>query len=393
MRADLRGSALRANPEFELVLLEQLPPEQQESLSALRKDPSFYGVMRSRAAPGLSTKAVSRDTAALLEALKKPGRLPDHALGDPGAELAITQLVWDGILQVARGTEWICGPAACSLAANSPIEQRGALADLSLQAIQDAAALRAGVVMRLSGVLYRYNTLPLAPQWLRRIPSRAALEEFLQIGTAGRNRSELDRAWTDALPAGKRGPWLAWISRHISWRPQTSTYKLYLSPVPVHLREAFRVWLTAITAAGAFHLKIGSDVRGLLRPDKMVAYFADRGALEEAAGLIAKELSGCRAQGVPFTSELNCGALMSWGADPPLEEAVPAWLRQQSWRQWVCNRLGAALAVAKHYESDAVPAWRFALERLRLDGVDVNTWAPMSADRQPSQAAAEVAAL
>jgi hypothetical protein len=390
--ADLRECMVRTNPEYEIVLLEQLPAEQQEPLSALRNDPGFYGFVRTRAASGLSTKSVSRDTAALLNALKKPGRLPEDAIRDSGEELAIIQLVWDGVLQVAHGADWVCGPDACGLAVKAPIEQEGALADLSLLAVQDAAALRTGVAMQLCGVLYRYNTLPIAPQWLRRIPGRAALEEFLQIGAAGRNRGELDRSWVYAFPVEKKGPWLAWISRRISWQPHASTYKLYLSPLPGHLREAFRVWLNAISTAGAFHFKIGSDVRGLLRPDKMVAYFTDRDALEQAAALIAKELSGCPAQGVPFTAELNCGALMSWGADPPLEEAVPAWLRHQSWRQWVCNRLGAALAVAKHHESNAMPAWRFALERLRLDGVDVNTWAPMPAAGQPLQPA-EVAAV
>ncbi len=261
-------------------------------------------------------------------------------------------------------------------------QPRGALADLSLQALRHAAALGAGNALELSGHLYRYNTLPLTPQWLRRIPDHNVVEEYLQIQAGGCNRRELDREWTRVPLAAEQSAWLAWTSRTISIPAKTTTYKLYLSPLACRLREAFRVWLTAITAAGAFHFKMGSKVRGLLRPDKMVAYFGDRDALEEAARLIAKELSGCPAQGVPFTAELNCGALMSWGSDPPLEEAMPPWLRRQSWRQWVCNRLGAALAVAKHYESEAMPSWQFALERLRLDGVDVGNWAPVSTDWQ-----------
>jgi hypothetical protein len=382
LAADFSASTLRVNPEYELVRLEQLSAEQQQPLSALRQDPSFHGVLRSRSATGLSTKAVSCDTAALLDALTKPGRLPANAVSDSGAELAITQLLWDGVLQVARGAEWICGPAACSPVASLPSEARGALADLSLQALQHAAALGAGNALELSGHLYRYNTLPLTPQWVRRIPDHNAVEEYLQIQAEGSNRRELDRDWVRISPAAEQSVWLAWNSRAISLRTDITTYKLYLSPLPCRLREAFRVWLSAVTAAGAFHFKLGSNVRGLLRPDKMVAYFGDRDALEEAAGLIVKELSGCPAQGVPFTAELNCGALMSWGSDPPLEEAMPPWLRRQSWRQWVCNRLGSAMAVAKHYPSDAMPSWRFALERLRLDGVNVSNWAPESTEWQ-----------
>jgi hypothetical protein len=172
----------------------------------------------------------------------------------------------------------------------------------------------------------------------------------------------------------------------------TTTYKLYLSPLPAHLRDAFRIWLAAITAGGAFHCKIGNDIRGLLRPDKMVAYFGDRAALEEAAQRIKSELCGCPAQGVPFTSDLDCGALMSWGSDPPSEEAVPVWLRRQSWRQWICNRLGAALAVAKHHRCDSMPDWRFALTRLELDGVDLANWVARSPDGQ-SETVTEVSAV
>ena len=382
MCPDLRESTLRANPDFEIVLLEQLPAGQQDSLSALRADPSFYGVVRSRTASGLSTKSVTHDTAALLAALKEPGRLPDDAVGDSSAELAVTQLIWDGVLQLKQGEKWICGPDACRFIASDSVKERDALADLSLQALQHAAALQTGATAELSGILYRYNTIPLTPQWLRRIPDQNTLREYLQIQPGGRNRRDLDVAWTQVSTADKHAAWLIWVSRTVAVDPHRVAYKLYLSPLPAQLRDAFRVWLPAITAAGAFHFKLGSNVRGLLRPDKMVAYFNDRAALDEAGKRISRDLAGCPAQGVPFTAEFGCDGLLSWGIDPPAEIAVPAWLRQQSWRQWICNRLGAALAVAKHYQSQAVPAWRFALERLRLDGIDVTSWAAAHAARQ-----------
>ena len=390
LRASVHECMLRANPEFELVLLEQLSAEQQQPLNALRQDPSFYGVLRTRSSSGLSIKAVTRDTASLLDALKEPGRVPDEAIGDSGAELEITRLVWDGVLQIRKDGKWICGPDACNLTASDSAEERGALADLSSQALQHAAALWAGGTAELSGILYRYNTIPLTPQWLRRILNQSAIREYLQIQPGGRNRRDLEGAWMQVSP-GDHAPWLGWVSRTVAVDPHRTAYKLYLSPLPANLRDAFRVWLAAITTAGAFHFKLGSNVRGLLRPDKMVAYFNDRAALDDAAERISRELSGCLAQGVPFTAELGCGALVSWGIDPPAEEGVPAWLRQQSWRQWVCNRLGAALAVAKHYPSDVLPAWRFALERLRLEGVDVANWASLTASDK--KLASEIAVL
>lgn len=382
---------LRFNPDYELVRLEQLSAEQREPLEALRQDPSFYGIVRSRFATGLSTKSVSHDTADLLVALKIPQQLPDRLVADEDAMLMITQLVCDGILQIACESQWLCGPSACRFDVLSPEETEGTLAALSLRALKHAAALRTGDTAELSAHLYRYNSLPLTPEWLRRFPDNAAVQEYLRIQGGGRVRWEVDRAWTRMPPAAEQGAWMAWSSRTAPMPTDTNTYKLYLSPLPAHLRDAFRVFLTAITAAGAFHFKIGNDVRGLLRPDKIVAYFAERAALNDAAQRIASELSGCPAQGVPFTSEFDCGALLSWGSDPPSEEAVPVWLRRQSWRQWICNRLAAALAIAKHYPCDSVPPWRFALTRLQLEGVDQN-WVAPSSDVQPNTIT-EVAAV
>lgn len=373
-------ATLRFNPEYELVRVERLSAEQRESLAGLQRDPSFYGIVRSRLAAGLSTKSVNCDTADLLLALREPQRLPDRVLADADAMRAVTQLVCDGILQIADESGWQCGPVACRFGPTSPEDQPGTLAALSLRALQHTALLGTGDTAEMSGHLYRYNSLPLTPEWLRRLPDSAAVQEYLRIQAGTRVRWELDCAWTRVQPGAEQGAWMAWSSRAVPMPEDTTTYKLYLSPRPAHLREAFRPFLDAITAAGAFHFKIGNDVRGLLRADKMVGYFGSRSAIEDAAQRISSALSGCPAQGVPFTSALDGGALLSWGSDPPPEEAVPVWLRRQSWRQWICNRLGAALAVAKHHASNSVPAWRFALMRLELEGVDLTNWSIQSSE-------------
>jgi hypothetical protein len=387
-------STFRANPDYEFVRLDELPAAEQEQLSPLRGDANFFGLIRPRSATGLTAKAVCRETAELFQLLQHPGPLPTSIGRGPESEISLQRLVCDGILQIAQGSQWISGPAACRVGELPPFEESGRiLARLSLEAIKHAASLESADGADLSYRLYRYNTLPLTPQWLRRIPSGAALEEYLQIQAGGDRRRNLDQGWTRSSPEAEHGAWQAWNSRTIpALRTGQTGVKLYLSPLPAHVRRAFRAWLPAITAAGAYHFKIGSDVRGLLRPDKMVAYFGERSALNEAAARIATELSGCPAQGVPFTVELHSGALISWASDPPVEETVPAWLRRQSWRQWICYRLGSALAVAKREKSAAMPAWRFALERLRLDGVDVTNWEPVSTS-WPSQPAAEVATL
>jgi len=390
--ARLSDLTFRANPDYEFVLLDQLPAQEQELLSALRGDRDFFGLIRPRSANGLTIKAVCQQTAELFKLLQQPGRLPSSMVGDRDSEITVSRLVCDGILQIAQSSGWSCGASACRPDKFDAAEQSGqTLAGLSLQAIQHAASLEITDSADLSSRLYRYNTLPFTAQWLRRIPDGSALEQYLQIQVGGSCRQEIDQDWRRVSLATEQDAWLAWDSCAIpAQRTDAVGYKLYLSPLPAHLREVFRASIPAFTAAGAHHFKIGSNVRGLLRPDKMVAYFRDRPALEEAASRIAKELSGCPAQGVPFTAELDSGPLISWASDPPSEANVPVWLRRQSWRQWICDRLGSALAVAKHDRSAALPPWRFALERLRLEGVDVRTWAPGSTSWHSKPAAAVV---
>jgi hypothetical protein len=122
--------------------------------------------------------------------------------------------------------------------------------------------------------------------------------------------------------------------------------------------------------------KVGADAAGLLRPDKMVAYFDNFEALAAVADSLADALAGVSAHGVPFSAEITSDGLLSWGVDPPREERPPGWSGGQSWRLWVTNRLAGALLAARGQGVEE--PWRFALERLRVEGVDVERWVPAS---------------
>src|SRR5262249_57560169 len=89
------------------------------------------------------------------------------------------------------------------------------------------------------------------------------------------------------------------------------------------------------------------DAEGLLRPDKIVAYFPTLDGLRTASDRLATRLDGCPAHGVPFTSELSGGGLLSWGVDPPASERLVNWQPQESWRLWLTNRLANALFTAR----------------------------------------------
>jgi hypothetical protein len=170
----------------------------------------------------------------------------------------------------------------------------------------------------------------------------------------------------------------------ISWRPiehrhaprDEGTFKLYVSPRPEHIREAFHALVRVLAEIPGSQFKIGPDATGLLRPDKLVAYFGNRAELDRALAALHVELAGCPAHGIPFTAGIDDDGLLSWGVDPPESERALSWQQRESWRFWVATRLGGAIAIAKRAQTGAVEPSRFAIERVRRHGVDVDTWTP-----------------
>jgi len=158
------------------------------------------------------------------------------------------------------------------------------------------------------------------------------------------------------------------------YAPGAATYKLYVSPRPENIRDAYEAVVRTL-AGRDIDFKIGQDAGGLLRPDKMVAYFGDRAELDDVATELRARLAGCPAHGVPFTAAIGADGLLSWGLDPPAHERALSWLGRESWRLWLASKLGTAVAFAK-MESQTAEPWRFAVERVRRLGVDVERWTP-----------------
>lgn len=152
-------------------------------------------------------------------------------------------------------------------------------------------------------------------------------------------------------------------------------FKLYVSPTPDALAgDGFATIVAALCATRAWQFKLGADAPHLLRPDKLVAYFPDFETLTQAASEVQKRLAGMAAHGVPFTAEIADGGLLSWGVDPPRTNGF-GWTPGESWRLWVTRRLAQAIVQAR----DADQPWRFAMERLRLEGINPESWTPDSA--------------
>ncbi len=404
--AAILGGTLRANPAYELVLFDRLGEGERKLLADLRREPGFYGVLRPRLehagapAGSLSIKAVDCDTALLLYTLREPAPLPAYVEERFGHETgrAIAQLVADGVLEVAQGEAFVSGAAALHLVVSGGASvtgerprEGGRIAEISRDALRYAEALPIDEALALSGRLYGYNRRPLNSRWKRLLPDAAAVPGFLGFAPGGAAAALLSRRWTALAPSPA---WLSWKAKEGAGGQLPSSgpmFKLYVSPDPEHLADGgFAAIVAALTELRVPQFKVGADAAGLLRADKIVTYFPDFESLARAAHGLAEALAGVPAQGVPFTAEIGGDGLLSWGADPPRGEGLP-WEGQSSWRVWLTHRLARALLAARAgakgsgengdhgnngNSGHGVPPWRFALERLRLEGVDTDTWTP-----------------
>jgi hypothetical protein len=362
----------RTSPLVELKQLDELAAKQRELLRELENDPEFYRIVVPKLPLTMNLKSVSRETAELLRSLATPSSL------DINDE--VVDMVLDGFLEIENGNGFVFGADALPLvsgAAGFTLERVGALTPavprLSRDALLHAQDLETNDTHALTMALYFYNRIPASPFWKTRLANRGAVLTYVGADR-GTLRTLLDREWVAATSEG----WLSWSSKSRTARDAAEvTYKLYVSPRPERMPDAFEIVVRVLSAFPETHFKIGDDAAGLLRPDKFVAYFKTREDLDEAAAELRRELAGCDAHGVPFTAGLDDRGLLSWGMDPPLNDRALQWLRSDSWRLWLAKRLGAAIAIAKLARTPAaVEPCRFAVERARRHGVDVETWTP-----------------
>jgi hypothetical protein len=390
----LESATYRFNPALELVVFDRLEPSLQSRLASLTRDPSFYGVIlpvdRQAAAPA-TAKAADRESALLLLTLRTPGPIPEYArrLLGPDAWHTITGLVLDGILEIESAGVFRSGPNAIGsrgvdgydeVAGDSP--PRGRIAQISIDALRHAAALPIDDVAVLAGRLYRHNSLPLTPA---NASATMPVTDLTRLGIARPAvATTLDRVWT-CTASGADGEWLCWSAaeRWESADGTRGTCKLYVSPAPAAIPEAFAATVAAATAHQALAFKAGAGPYGLLRPDKLVIYFRHRDDLYAAAAALTDALAGAPAHGVPFTAGITPDGMISWAADPPTHAGVIGGAASESWRSWLTTQLAAALIAGRttgpRAPDQADPVHdpvRFALRRAAALRIDPRTWIP-----------------
>jgi hypothetical protein len=350
-------ATIRASPRLALRRLEELPEEHRTALRELQEDADFYGVLIPL--DGAATlKAVARATAELFLSLASPSQ---HEADDD-----VIDLVLDGILEIEQDGAFVSGVDAFPLFFPIP----AATETLSTEALRHAEELATNDIGTLTSALYLYNRLPRTRAWVTRFPDRQSILDHLGHSPL------LSQHWT-RVPEEKSRGWISWaVLAGMPTKADVVTWKLYISPRPEHVREAFHALVRVLAEIPGAQMKIGADAAGLLRPDKLVAYFATKRDLDVAANALANELRGCPAHGVPFTAALDDDGLLSWGADPPDSERALSWLERESWRLWIVKSLAGALATAKRSPSPPIAPWQFAMERVRRLGVNVDTWTP-----------------
>jgi len=359
---------LRANPHLELKQLAELTAEEREPFVELESDPDFYGLLIAKPPLVMNLKSVARPAAELFRTLATPAH---RDLDDD-----VVDLVLDSVLEVESGDGFVSGADALPLLAAPPPppELRDAVARLSREALLYAQDLETNDPPTLAVALYLYNRIPMSPFWKARFAGAEAILAHLGADR-GSLRALLEREWSASRDMEG---WLCWNAKTaLESDGGGVTYKLYISPRPERIREVFDIVVRALAEFPGTPFKIGDSASGLLRPDKLVAYFSARETLDEAADVLRRELAGCDAQGVPFSAGLDESGLLSWGIDPPDEEHALRWLGRDSWRSWLARQLGGALAIGKSARTaTAVEPWRFAIERARRQGIDVETWTP-----------------
>ena len=382
IRRLLTHARLRAAPSYELVLFDRLSDGEQAAFAELKRDADFYGLMRPREGTVGTIKAVGCDTALLLHTLASASRLPHFALrSDAALEGVVTMLV-AGILELEHGGAFVSAEAACALL-SSPARDAAhhPLTRLSHDALRLVAADPALGSATIAGALYQANRQPSSPRWARRLPDRASVLAYVGVAPGSTLRRAAGAAWEIDGQQQHSPAWIYFVRRGSSFpgdaAGRDTTYKLYVSPTADALPAVFAAVLDAATRSQVRHLKLGSDLAGLLRPDKLVLYFADLASLTAVAASIEAQCAGASVQGVPFTAPIDRDGLLSWGADPPASAQLLAWQPRDSWRTWLAARLGGAIAECLGRDREVNTA--FALERVRRDGVDIERWVATAA--------------
>jgi hypothetical protein len=365
----LRHVKLRANPAYRAVAWNRLPSEPGH---AVVPDADSYGVLMPRDESDLPVVAIDRDTALLFLSLQETGPAPDfmYSTGEEDGDRILRRLLYDSILELEQAVGFVSGLEACAALSSEGEAGRGSVAKLSIDALTYGAALRNVDAATLAQKLYTYNRRPMTTALRSRLPDTAACVAFLGLEHGHDAQCAVEPLWSRS---DDKSPWLVFTRRQQRERQRAEqSCKLYVGLALEELPECLPSLVAELGRSQAVQFKIGADLDGLLRPDKLIAYFPSKDALLEAVHALQTIVAKRTVHAVPFTADIAAGGSLSWGIDPASE-----WFGGRlSWRQWICEKVASALIVARNGAINSIAPWQFAFERLQLEGVDTDTFMP-----------------
>jgi hypothetical protein len=333
----------------------------------------MMGILESRDMRA-TIKAIPADTARLLRKLLAPRSLAEitKELRIPHGLDVITALVLDDVIEVEIDGRYRSGfSLARYLTFASSFAPTNVLSQLSVLALDHCIASSFDGAMDLAWRLYNYNRLPVTPSRTMFWAQRERIGQMMTNGNRERQQALHDQY--ECLPLrSAEAPWLIWRAKTVEHHKRFP-YKLYVSPQPESMAALFPAVIDRLLAMGPAAFKIGNGASGLMRPDKFVAYFYDAAQLADYARAGFPSVSAADVQGVPFSSQLDSLGMLSYGEDPLRSGHLPGHA-DDSWRIWVCNRLASAIVIALNNRASTVEAREFALLRMRLWGVDPQSW-------------------
>jgi hypothetical protein len=369
-----RESRLRAKPGLKLLPLLGLPKAHRKTIRRVY-GADIASVVFERASESI-VSAVDNDTSRLISYLSTPHRLSNTATGVSAARRAgiAAKLVADGVLEITD----FKGVFRSGISAHDFIFSRkrtsgssNGLDRLSYLALLYATLLpHSFEAEELAYRLYTFNSVPLTAEWERRLATPAAITASLGLSHAP-VKTLLRSAFRSTGHINGRTPWIQWTLKE--FEPSKSLhYKIYVSTPLENLSDVVETVAGICERLRLPVFKVGTTLRNLLRPDRLIIYATDDLQLHGAIDALRCGLGQCEGSGVPFTAPVSRSPALSWGVDPATDDMGGSALHA-SWRSTIASLIGATIAKSKSFGS-ADEIIRFCLGRLRLEGIEPFGW-------------------
>jgi len=321
----------RLSCRYRLVAFSELSKFQYEALGTFVDNPEFGAVLLAEGGSGLGAKVISHGVAAALATLDSSQARPL-----PLAPDVIEQLCVNGVIEIERHGGFVTGPRLLTLGGHDLAD--ASYDPISKAAIEYALHLPLNDLARLAARIYFFNREPRDRTGLHdsaHAETHRAINEWKTSYEAKARYKEIDPEKTPGWRVFARKG-----ATRIS--KESGTFKVYVCPKADFFPRAIPQILQAFSSQDVATFKVGSDPIGVIRPDKVVAYFSTYVEMEAVLPSIREIVPPEHAQGTPFTAPLTSNGSVSWGFDPPILKETASLRERESWRVWVCNRIAPA---------------------------------------------------